>query len=104
MYQRGLGVEENEYQGFYWCRKAAEEGLLEAQFHLGLMYLQGVGVTEYIEEEQLFESSVQFDSDPNSQWISPKNDCEAVFHVPTACCSGEFGTSRLLEKGGLCYL
>ncbi len=38
------------------------------------------------------------------QWISQKNGCEPVFHVPTACCSGEFGTSQLLEKGGLCYL
>ncbi len=37
-------------------------------------------------------------------WISLKSDCESAFHVPTAYCVGEFGTSRLLGKGGLCYL
>jgi TPR repeat protein len=46
MYRRGLGIEPDEYEGFYWCKRAAEEGLLEAQFQLGLMYLHGEGVTE----------------------------------------------------------
>ena len=46
MYRRGIGVDSNEYEGFYWCKRAAEEGLLEAQFQLGLMYLEGEGVTE----------------------------------------------------------
>ncbi len=46
MYRRGLGVEKDEYEGFYWCKQAAEQELLEAQFQLGLMYMDGEGVTD----------------------------------------------------------
>lgn len=52
MYRRGLGVEADEYEGFYWCKRAAEEGYLEAQFQLGLMYLEGEGVTQDEDEAQ----------------------------------------------------
>lgn len=52
MYRRGLGVDMDEYEGFFWCKMAAEEGLLEAQFQLGLMYLEGEGVTEDETEAQ----------------------------------------------------
>jgi len=50
MYRRGLGVEKDEYEGFYWCKKAAEQEVLEAKFHLGLMYMEGEGVSEDEEE------------------------------------------------------
>ena len=46
MYRRGLGVEKDEYESFYWCKQAAEQEVLEAKFHLGLMYMEGEGVTE----------------------------------------------------------
>ena len=46
MYRRGLGIEKDEYEGFYWCKQAAEQEILEAKFHLGLMYMEGEGVTE----------------------------------------------------------
>ena len=47
-----MGVEADEYNGFSWCKMAAEEGHLEAQFQLGLMYLEGEGVTEDESEAQ----------------------------------------------------
>ena len=53
MYRSGIGVEADEYEGFYWCQKAAEEGLREAQFQVGLMYLEGEGVTP--DEEKAIE-------------------------------------------------
>jgi len=39
-------VAQDEYSAFEWCKFAAEEGMLEAQFQLGLMYMEGEGVTE----------------------------------------------------------
>lgn len=53
MYRSGSGVAQDEYQAFYWCKQAAEGGLLEAQYQLGLLYLQGIGVTE--DEERALE-------------------------------------------------
>lgn len=46
MYRRGIGVEQDEYEGFYWCKQAAEQEVLEAKFQLGLMYMEGEGVSE----------------------------------------------------------
>jgi TPR repeat protein len=46
MYRRGLGVEKNDYEGFLWCEKAAEQEVIEAKFQLGLMYLHGEGITD----------------------------------------------------------
>ncbi len=44
LYLSGKGVEQDEFKAFEYCKKAAEEGLVEAQFQLGVMYLDGVGV------------------------------------------------------------
>lgn len=46
MYRNGIGTEADEYEGFKWCKIAAESGLAEAQYQLGMMYLSGEGVTE----------------------------------------------------------
>jgi TPR repeat protein len=50
MYRTGVGVQRDEYRAFELCKLAAKAGLLEAQFQLGLMYLQGEGVTENDDE------------------------------------------------------
>jgi len=44
LYLSGKGVEQDEFKAFEYCKKAAEEGLVEAQFQLGVMYLDGVGI------------------------------------------------------------
>ena len=46
MYRQGLGVEKDDYEGFFWCKQAAEQEILEAKFQLGLMYMEGEGVTD----------------------------------------------------------
>ncbi|MCU7835784.1 MAG: sel1 repeat family protein [gamma proteobacterium symbiont of Taylorina sp.] len=46
MYRRGLGIEKNEQEGFFWCKQAAEQEIVEAKFQLGLMYMEGEGVTD----------------------------------------------------------
>ena len=44
LYLSGKGVEQDEFKAFEYCKRAAEEGLVEAQFQLGVMYLEGVGM------------------------------------------------------------
>lgn len=46
MYSLGEGVKQDYHKGFLWTRKAAEQGLAEAQSLLGSMYLEGQGVRQ----------------------------------------------------------
>ena len=41
MYDRGEGVPENDAEAVKWYRKAAEQGLADAQHNLGMMYDKG---------------------------------------------------------------
>ncbi|WP_085905562.1 tetratricopeptide repeat protein [Kiloniella majae] len=38
LYQKGLGVERNYPQALLWYKKAADQGLIHAQFNLGNLY------------------------------------------------------------------
>ena len=42
----GKGVNADELEGAYWVKKAADQGHVDAWYQLGVMYLEGVGVTE----------------------------------------------------------
>jgi TPR repeat protein len=53
LYLSGKGVEQDEFVAFHYCKQAAEEGLVEAQFELGMMYLNGVGVMSEDEDMAL---------------------------------------------------
>ena len=44
MYDRGLGVERDIKQAFYWFEKSAEQGGVKLQYDLALRYLYGKGV------------------------------------------------------------
>ncbi len=44
-YQNGYGGERNNSQAFYWCHKAADQGLGLAQYTLATFYEKGIGVT-----------------------------------------------------------
>jgi TPR repeat protein len=41
MYRRGLGTAAHSARALAWCRKAAEQGLDEAQYTLGQWYESG---------------------------------------------------------------
>jgi TPR repeat protein len=45
-YLNGLGVSKNEVEAAKWYRKAAEQGVAEAQFWLGVYYSQWLGAAE----------------------------------------------------------
>ena len=49
-YLYGDGVEQSDAEAARFLRKAAEQGLAEAQYNLGLMYSNGVGVDQDYEE------------------------------------------------------
>jgi len=44
MYYKGNGVKLDIQQGIKWLTKAAEQGQVNAQFNLALLYYQGIGV------------------------------------------------------------
>jgi TPR repeat protein len=53
LYLSGNGVKQDEYLAFQYCEQAAKEGLVEAQFELGMMYLNGIGVMNEDEDMAL---------------------------------------------------
>ena len=44
-YASGTGVKPDKTEGARWLRRAADQGLTEAQFNLGICYAQGEGVS-----------------------------------------------------------
>ena len=46
MYERGLGVTQNESQAVYWIWKAVEQGNAGAQNNLGVIYANGQGLAQ----------------------------------------------------------
>ncbi len=50
MCQLGEGLAQDELEAAFWYREAAIRAVPEAQFQLGLMYLEGLGVTEDVDQ------------------------------------------------------
>ena len=46
MYENGQGVPQNNAEAVKWYRLAADQGLAQAQFNLGVMYDDGRGVPQ----------------------------------------------------------
>jgi hypothetical protein len=46
MYERGAGVTQDVTQAVHWFSKAAEQGLAEAQFSLGMLHLSSENLTQ----------------------------------------------------------
>ena len=44
MYYSGSGVSQDNEQAAHWFARAAEQGNIRAQYNLGLMYINGLGV------------------------------------------------------------
>jgi len=43
LYKEGKGIAQDYNKAADWCKKAAEQGLADAQLNLGLMYQNGEG-------------------------------------------------------------
>jgi hypothetical protein len=65
MYAQGSGVARDDVQAVSWYRKAADQGVAQAQTNLGLMYAQGEGVTQdYVQAHMWFNiASANGDAD-----------------------------------------
>ncbi|HZF70056.1 MAG TPA: tetratricopeptide repeat protein [Sulfuricurvum sp.] len=46
IYERGIGVEQNQSMAAQWYEKAAEQGHVDAQYNLAIMYVSGRGVDQ----------------------------------------------------------
>ncbi|MFY9142258.1 tetratricopeptide repeat protein [Sulfuricurvum sp.] len=46
IYERGIGVEENQTQAAKWYEKSAIQGYMDAQYNIALMYATGRGVDQ----------------------------------------------------------
>lgn len=46
MYEKGLGVKQDDAQAVWWYQKSAEQGYADAQFNLGNMYYNGQGIRQ----------------------------------------------------------
>ena len=46
MYTKGNGVKRNPVTASAWFRKAAEQGYIDAQARLGLLYRKGIGAKQ----------------------------------------------------------
>ncbi|HEX5329313.1 tetratricopeptide repeat protein [Sulfuricurvum sp.] len=44
IYERGIGVEENQTLAAQWFEKSAEQGYVDAQYNIAIMYASGRGV------------------------------------------------------------
>ncbi len=60
MYENGQGVRQDYAQAVQWYRKAAEQGVAEAQNNLGGMYAEGRGVRQDLAlAQELFGKACQ---------------------------------------------
>ncbi|MDD5211819.1 MAG: tetratricopeptide repeat protein [Sulfuricurvum sp.] len=46
MYERGIGVNLNQFEAAKWYEKAAMQGHMDAQYNMGIMYASGRGVEQ----------------------------------------------------------
>ena len=103
-----FGVPQNYVEAMKWYRKAAEQGLAEAQSNLGMMYYHGEGVPkDYVEAAKCYrkaaEQGLAF-AQFNLGWIYengegvPKDMAEATKWYRKAAEQGDADAMEWLEK------
>jgi hypothetical protein len=89
MYDQGRGVPQNDAEAVNWWRKAAEQGLANAQHNIGISYAQGQGVPQnYVNAYMWFNlAAAQGDQgavkarDMTAQRMTPGQIAEAEQHA-----------------------
>lgn len=46
IYERGIGIEQNQTQAAQWYEESARQGYVDAQYNIGIMYASGRGVSQ----------------------------------------------------------
>jgi TPR repeat protein len=70
MYERGLGVPQDNAEAVRWYRAAAEQGNTSAQSNLGFMYQRGLGVPQdYAEAVRWYRAAAEQGNTPGRSSI-----------------------------------
>jgi TPR repeat protein len=81
MYHEGQGVPQDYAQARLWLRKAAEQGVVQAQLNLGLMYALGQGVSRYYVQAHMWinlaSSSDALDAGDHHRAIQARDEVAA---------------------------
>ena len=60
MYDNGRGVKQDYIKAVEWYQRAAEQGVADAQYNLGVMYYNGQGVKQdYIKAVEWYQKAAE---------------------------------------------
>lgn len=69
IYERGIGVEQNQTKAALWYEKSAEQGYMDAQYNLALMYAMGRGVDKNLERAVMWLSKAAQQGDQDARTL-----------------------------------
>jgi hypothetical protein len=106
MHERGQGVPKDDAQSVSWYRKAAEQGLAEAQFNLGMSYSKAIGILQnHKEAASWFRKAADQGFAQGQRMLAvayiqgdgvPRDDAKAALLCRTAAELGDDGCQFLL--------
>jgi len=67
IYERGIGVDQNQSMAAQWYQKAAEQGHVDAQYNLAIMYVSGRGVDQNTTAGMMWLASAAKSGDKESK-------------------------------------
>ncbi len=69
LYERGIGVDQNQTQAALWYEKSAWQGYVHAQYNLALMYASGRGVDKNLERAMAWLSKAAKQGDREARGL-----------------------------------
>ena len=71
MYEKGIGVPQDEKEAVVWYRRSAEQGFANAQFNLGVLYENGRGcAVDFAQAKKWYrKASAQGDALAIAIWV-----------------------------------
>ena len=93
LYNNGQGVPQDYTQAAEWYRKAAEQGLDNAQYNLGVLYNDGQGVPQDYAEAYFWLDLGAAGKPPDAEQVAKDRD-EAASHLTPADLSREQERAR----------
>ncbi|MDD2784168.1 MAG: tetratricopeptide repeat protein [Sulfuricurvum sp.] len=67
IYERGIGVEQNQSMAVQWYEKAAEQGHVDAQYNIAIMYVAGRGVDQNTSKGMMWLANAAKQGDKESR-------------------------------------
>ncbi|MGA9045994.1 tetratricopeptide repeat protein [Sulfuricurvum sp.] len=69
IYERGIGVEQNQTKAALWYEKSAEQGYLDAQYNLALMNVSGRGVDKNLDRAVMWLTKAAEQGDQDARTL-----------------------------------